>query len=111
MVRRATHNRSTNSERKLKGFALLDIDTLLYGPLELRTASSRTEEFEVLNRVFKNNLRNYLEHKTRPQREWCVARLLDECNLRAAAENMNPGELNFLKQLENVLENAKTEQP
>ncbi|MFM2016887.1 MAG: hypothetical protein RL007_543 [Bacteroidota bacterium] len=106
MVRRATHNRSTDSERKLKGFALLDIDTLLYGPLELRTSDSRTNEFEVLSRVFQNNLRNYLEHKTRPQREWCVTRLLKECNLRSAAENVNPDELVFLKQLENVLESA-----
>ena len=86
MVRRVTLPAKPQNGSKLKGFVLMDLDTLIYGPINLRGPNVGVMDYDCLLGAFRNNLRQYLGAKTVAQRKWCVNLLIEECKER---ENSN----------------------
>lgn len=103
MVRRAPRSQRKDPGAKLKGFVLMDLDTLIYGPINLRAPSGDILDFDGLLRVFRNNLRHYLLEKTTAQRIWCVNRLIEECRNRENSIPETTNEREFYKLLNSDL--------
>lgn len=91
------------TSKALIGFVLVDVDTLIFGPVNERAPSRDALNFDLLRPSIMNRLKESLHKKTNAQAKWCLKQLIKEALHRKQTALSYSGDHYFYEKLELLL--------